>query len=86
MFTPEKTIPVLLLNDVWIQTGEDAKGQPIIERVTTNTPVLDENGFPKVDKKSKAPIVTQEVRNLPISVAKMLIEQGKAHRRDPLPE
>jgi hypothetical protein len=82
----EKTIPVLLRNDVWIETGKDAKGEPIIERITTNTPVLDVDGNPRVDPKSKAPITMQEVRDLPISVAKMLIAAGKAERRDPMPE
>jgi hypothetical protein len=82
----EKTIPVLLKHDVWIETGKDAKGEPIIERITTNTPVLDENGNPRVDPKSKAPITVQEIRDVPISIAKKLIAEGKAERRDPMPE
>lgn len=81
--TPEKTIPVLLKHDVWL---DDGTGTGNTIRITTNTPVTDENGNPKVDPKSKAPITVQEIRNIPISVAKMLIAAGKAERRDPLPE
>jgi hypothetical protein len=78
---PEKTIPVLLKHDVWL---DDGLGGTV--RITTNTPVLDENGNPKVDPKSKAPVTVQEVRQIPISVAKKLIAEGKAERRDPMPE
>jgi hypothetical protein len=85
-FTPEKTIPVELLCDVWIQTGVDENGEAVIERLTTNTPVLTETGAPAIDPKTKGPITTTETRMVPVSIAKKLLAEGKARRADPLPE
>ena len=74
--TAEKTVPVLLNNDVWLDDGT---------RVRTNIPVLDSNGNQKVDPVSRAPITEQVTVDLPVSIAKKLIAEGKAERRDPLP-
>jgi hypothetical protein len=76
----ERKVSIKLLNDVWIENPDTHE----IERVRTNIQVLDENGNPAVDKKTKAPITTQVVVEIPVSVAKMLIDQGKAERMDPL--
>jgi hypothetical protein len=76
----ERKVSIKLLNDVWIENPDTHE----IERVRTNIPVLDENGNQAVDKKTKAPVTTQIVVEIPVSIAKMLIEQGKAERMDPL--
>lgn len=81
----ERKVKIKLLNDVWIEdpTHEDA-GKDGIRRVKTNIPVLNEDGSQKIDPKTKAPITTHSVVDLPLSVAKMMIDAGKAERMDPL--
>lgn len=79
--TAEKTVPVLLKNDVWI---EDSNGEVV--RIRTNIPRLDQDGNLLVDRKSKTVVSDQIVTHLPVSIAKKLIAEGKAERADPLPE
>jgi hypothetical protein len=80
----EREVEVKLLHDVWIEGIDPDTGQKGVVRIRTNTPVLDENGNIKVDPKSKAPILIQEIRKLPVSVAQMLVDQKKAERVDAL--
>ena len=77
----ERKVQVKLLHDVWIANPDVESG---IERIRTNIPVLDENGNMTVDPKSKALVTTQSIVDLPVSVAKLMIDQGKAVRMDPL--
>ena len=80
----EREVSVELLSDVWVSddTHEDSVGG--IRRIRTNLPVLDENGNPKIDKATKTMIVTHATASLPVSLAKKLIDSGKAKRADPL--
>jgi hypothetical protein len=84
-FILEKTVPAELLNDVWIQTGVDADGEAIIERLMTNTPVLNDDGSPMIDQKTKQPVTKTEIHQVPVSVAKKMFNNGTARRADPLP-
>lgn len=78
---PEKNVKVELLADVWLDDGEGGT-----VRVTTNTPEMDEAGRIKIDPKSLAPITKIELREVPFSVAKILVEQGKARVPLVMPE
>ena len=73
----EKTVPVLLRHDVWLEDGT---------RVRTNIPRLDAEGNIQVERKSRTLLVDQVTVDLPISLAKKLIAEGKADRADPMPE
>lgn len=81
----ERKVLVKLLNDVWIDDKDhpdaDASG---IRRVRTNTLILDAEGKPQLDPKTKMYICKQEEVELPISVVKVLLAAGKAERLDPL--
>jgi hypothetical protein len=82
--TKERMVKVKLLYDVWIEGIDPKTGEKGIIRVKTNTPVLDEDGNIKVDPKSKAPILIQEIVELPVSVAQRLVDLDKAKRIDAL--
>ena len=77
----ERKVSVKLLHDVWISNPDVPGG---IERIMTNIPVLDDMGNIKIDPKSKTVISTQSIVDLPLSVAKKMIDEGKAVRMDPL--
>lgn len=78
----EKSVEVELLSDVWI---DDGTGTGATLRVTTNLPVLTEEGLPKLNEK-REPIVKIMKRKLPGSIAKILVEQGKAKVPFKMPE
>lgn len=80
----ERKVEVELLHDVWVEDRDHPESVDGIRRIKTNIPVLDEDGNPKVDKKSKTAIVTLTKTLLPVSFAKKLIDSGKANRADPL--
>jgi hypothetical protein len=81
----ERRVPVKLLSDVWISEPGHADATPDgIRRIRTNIPVKDDLGNIKVDPKSKSIISTQSIVDLPVSIAKAMIDQGKAERMDPL--
>lgn len=81
----ERTILVKLLNDVWISDpGHPEADAGGIRRIRTNTLVLDKEGKPQIDPKTKHYINTQEVVELPLSVVKQLLADKKAERMDPL--
>ena len=80
----ERKVEVTLLHDVWIEDKDHEESVNGIRRVRTNIPVLDENGNPTVDKKTKSPITNTVNVALPVSIAKKLIDAGKALRADPL--
>ena len=81
----ERKISVELLHDVWISDpGHEESDKDGIRRIRTNIPVLDEDGNPKIDRKTKSAVTTQVITELPISVAKTMIAAGKANRMDPL--
>lgn len=81
----ERKVSVKLLNDVWISDpGHPDADTDGIRRIRTNIPVKDEDGNIMVDKKSKSIIATQVIAELPVSIAKLMIDAGKAERMDPL--
>ena len=81
----ERRVSVKLLNDVWISDPSHAEAGPDgIRRVMTNIPVKDDLGNIMVDKKTKSLITTQTITDLPVSIAKIMIDAGKAERMDPL--
>ena len=77
----ERMVSVKLLHDVWIPNAAETGGSM---RIRTNIPVLDDEGNPKIDRKSKSAVTTHTVAELPISIAKQMIDEGKALRMDPL--
>ncbi|MGL4527344.1 MAG: hypothetical protein ACRCUC_10230 [Aestuariivirga sp.] len=79
----EKTVEVELLADVWLDDGTGTGGTI---RVTTNTIQYDEDGRMKIDPKSLAPITVVEKRKIPASLAKSLVELGKARVPFVMPE
>ena len=78
---PERMVKIKLLHDYWIQDPNNPK-ETI--RLRTNTLILDEDGNPIVDKKSKNYLSKHECYDIPVSQARVLIEAGKAERMDPL--
>jgi len=81
----ERKVSVQLLYDVWINDPGHEDSDPTgIRRVRTNIPVLDDEGNPKIDRKTKSPVTTYSIVELPISIAKKMIDAGKANRMDPL--
>lgn len=81
----ERKVLVKLLNDVWIDDpGHPEAGPDGIRRVRTNTLILDAEGKPQLDPKTKMYICKQEEVELPLSVVKILLAAGKAERLDPL--
>lgn len=81
----ERRVSVKLLSDVWISDpGHSESGPDGIRRVMTNIPIKDANGNIQVDPKSKTIVCTQSIVELPLSIAKKMIEAGKAERMDPL--
>jgi hypothetical protein len=81
----ERRVSVKLLNDIWIsEPGHPDAGPDGIRRICTNIPVKDADGNIMVDKKSKSIVSTQTIADIPVSIAKAMIEQGKAERMDPL--
>ena len=80
----ERKVDVILTHDVWIDAPDHPESIEGILRIRTNVPVLDPDGNPVVDKKSKTAVTTLTTASLPISVAKKLIDEGKAKRADPL--
>ena len=75
-----KTVPVLLYHDVWI---DDGTGTAV--RLRTNIKKLDENGMPIFDAKKGDYVKEQVVHDLPLDIARVVIDSGKGARRDPLP-
>ena len=80
----ERMVEVELLHDVWVEDKEHPDSVGGVLRIRTNVPVLDEDGNPKINKGSKTAVVTLTKAKLPISLAKKLIDAGKANRADPL--
>lgn len=81
----ERKVSVKLLNDVWIKDpGHPDAGPDGIRRVRTNTLILDAEGKPQMDPKTKNYICKQEIVDLPLSVVKTLLAAGKCERMDPL--
>lgn len=81
----ERKVLVKLLNDVWVDDpGHPEAGPDGIRRVRTNTLILDAEGKPQIDPKSKNYICKQEEVELPLSVVKTLLAAGKCERLDPL--
>lgn len=81
----ERRVSLKLFNDVWIKDPKHPDAGPDgVRRVRTNIVSLDEDGNPLIDKKSRNFVSTQIVADIPISVAKKLIEDKKAERMDPL--
>lgn len=81
----ERKVLVKLLNDVWIDDpGHPEAGPDGIRRVRTNTLILDTEGKPQLDPKTKNYICKQEEVELPLSVVKGLLATGKCERLDPL--
>lgn len=76
--TQERLVRVKLLHDVWLEAIDPETGGKYVKRYTTNTPVLDDNGSPMVNKKTRAPIVTIEEYDLPVSIAQKLVDLEKA--------
>jgi hypothetical protein len=66
---PVKTTRVTLLHDVWDQDGV---------RICTNLPVLNPDGAPVIDAKTKQPVTRMVEVDLINTLAKKLVEEGKA--------
>ena len=82
--TEERKIEVELTHDVWVEDKTHPDAENGVLRIRTNLPVLDDEGNPKIDKKSKTAIVTLARAMLPVSVAKKFIAEHKANRIDDL--
>lgn len=80
----ERKVEVILKHDVWVEDKDNPDSVEGILRIRTNIPVLDENGNPLVDRKSKTAVTTFTKAMLPVSLAKKLIAEGKVERADPL--
>ncbi|MEQ1519723.1 MAG: hypothetical protein ABL936_00460 [Aestuariivirga sp.] len=81
----ERRVSLKLFNDVWIKDPKHPDATPDgIRRVRTNIVSLDDDGNPLIDKKTRNFVSTQIVADIPLSVAKKLIEDKKAERMDPL--
>ena len=74
-------VSVKLLHSVWVADPTAVGGA---RKIQTNIPVKDDEGNIMVDKKSKSIITTQTITDLPLSLAKKMIDEGKALRMDPL--
>lgn len=80
----ERMVEVELLNDVWVEDKDNPESVGGIRRIKTNVPVLDQDGNPMMNKATKTPITTLTKSSLPVSLAKKMIDAGKANRADPL--
>lgn len=82
---PEREVEVELLRDVWIDDPSHPEAEPGgARRIRTNLQVLNEDGSPKVDKKTKTYVTYTVKAKLPVSLAKKLIASGAAVRADDL--
>ena len=77
----ERTVKIKLLSDYWMQDPANPK-ETI--RLRTNTLILDDDGNPIVDRKTKNYMSKHECYDIPVSQARALIDAGKAERLDPL--
>jgi len=83
--TKERRVSIKLFNDVWIDDPGHPEATPDgVRRIRTNIVRLNEDGSPQIDRKSRNYISDHTVADVPLSVAKKMLAEGKAERMDPL--